>query len=75
MDGTDLHAVPGPDESPYPDNVVRKEKWLAGHPGDVIRLAENHRWGFWYECVRDGRVLVEANDLGVLMTRLEVDFR
>lgn len=72
MDGTDLNAIGR--EYP-PDNVKRKLKWLEDHPGDMIRLAENHRWGFWYECIRDGKMLAEANDLGVLMNRLEADFK
>ena len=74
MDGRNLRAAPGPAKPEY-DNVVRKERWLKEHPGDVIQQAENHRRGYWFECRRDGRQIAEANDLGTLMSRLEADFR
>lgn len=69
-----LRAAPASAEPEY-DNVVRRERWLEEHESDVIRHSQNHRYGFWYECVRDGRQIAEANDLGALMNRLEADFR
>lgn len=59
----------------YVDNVKRKESWLAAHPGDLIRQSETHRYGTRWECVRDGKQIVEASDLGLLMNLLESDYR
>lgn len=70
MDERDLSAIAGAET----DNVVRKEKWLRAHPRDTIRCAQSSRWGFWWECHRDGRQVCEANDLGMLLNRLESDF-
>ena len=70
----------GPHEPEEPDwmkrdNIVRKEKWLTAHPGDVIRESQTHRYGLWWEAVRDGRQIVETTDLGRLLDRLESDFQ
>lgn len=73
MDGRDLQTIGTPPDRET-DNVVRRETWVREHPRDVIRFARSNRWGFWYECDRDGRQICEANDLGLLMNRLESDF-
>jgi hypothetical protein len=58
-------------------NTARRRKWARDHPGDVIRRrgADGQRFGEWWQCVRDGEQLAEANDLGLLLTELERAFR
>ena len=69
------HA-PGEPEWRLHDAVWRQEQWLKAHPEDVIKHAQTaNRWGTWYECIRDGKQIAEANDLGRLLDRLESDFK
>ena len=57
-------------------NAVRRRRWLREHPGDKIRPSRTaNRFGEWHECVRDGEQIAEANDIGMLLDRLESDFR
>lgn len=73
MDGRNLEIISAA-QAAEADNVKRKEQWLREHPRDVIKFAQANRWGSWYECRRDGRQLCEANDLELLLVRLESDF-
>jgi len=74
MDGRNLRAAAGPSAPEY-DNVKRQKRWIAEHEDDIIRHSQSRRLGFWYECLRNGRQIAEANDLGTLMNILEADFR